>query len=95
MAVESSVILRIPLSIYHFKIVFGFGDSLCSAQFEKLWEFYLAEFQGYEGKFELLGLFLVLPTGASISEDLIVRPSEKIGMITNPYTILSLGPKDM
>lgn len=30
---------------------------------------------------ELPGLFLVLPKGASLSEDLTIQPSEKIGMM--------------
>lgn len=52
-AEESSVTLGTPWSIYHVKIVFGFGDLLLSnlAQFEKLWKFYLAELQDYNGKF--------------------------------------------
>lgn len=44
---------------------------------------------------EMLELLLVLPRGCFLSEDLIVQPSEKIGTMTNPYTISSLGPKDM
>ena len=89
---ESSVILKIHLSVY----VFGFGDSLY-----KIWHslknwgnLMLQSFKITMENLMLFGLFLLLLWGSSLSKDLFVQPSEKIGMMTNPYTIWSLGSKD-
>ena len=89
---ESSVILEIPLNVYDF----GFGDSLYQIWHSlKNWgNFILQSFKVMMENLVLFGLFLVLLWGSSLSKHLIVKPSEKIGMMTNPYTIWSLGSKD-
>ena len=61
----SSVVLRMPLGIYHFKIVFGFGDLLIkSGTVWKLWKFYLESSKVMKENLERPGLFLVLLQGA-------------------------------
>lgn len=83
--------------MYHFKIVFGFGHSLYQIwhSLKNCGNFTLQNFKVVEENLELVVLFLLLPRAASVSEDLIAEPSEKIRMMTNPCTILSLDPKGM
>lgn len=72
------MILRIPLNISHFKIVIGFGDSLYQIghSLKNSGNFTLQSFKVMKEILELLELFLILPVGVSLSEDLIVQPSE-------------------
>ena len=74
---ESSVILKILLSVY----VFGFGDSLYQIWHSlKNWgNFMLQSFKIMMENLVLFGLFLLLLWGSSLSKDLFVQPSEKIG----------------
>lgn len=71
--------LRNSSEYISFQIVFGFGDSLY-----QIWHsskncrnFIFQSFKVMMENLKLLGLFLVLPWESSLSEDLIVQPSEK------------------